>query len=190
MFENLSYSELLDLRQDLIIRGRKKQLETLNEEIESREYELFMEDTSATGGPAGAVTGGGEVSSGGVAYSNASIGGMGQVVSPQPSSFAGSTMGNAYKAGGGSDGSGDIGFPFPAIAGKNMYQKIPTMGKNHGSMTGKKSRTKKLDIKALKAAFNGRKSDSDGIKPKKTQKIMSFQDFEKDKFNKVTKVKY
>jgi hypothetical protein len=153
-------------------------------------FEKIIENgTSATGGPAGAVSGGGEVSSGGVAYSNASIGGMGQVVSPQPSSFAGSTMGNAYKSGGGSDGSGDIGFPFPAIAGKNMYQKIPTMGKNHGSMTGKKSRTKKLDIKALKAAFN-KGVDSSGDKPKKASKIMSFQDFEKDKFNKVTKVKY
>lgn len=188
MFENLTYFELLDLRQELILNGRKKQLSSVNEEINLREFMMLNEDTSSTGGPAGTVSGGGEVSSGGVAYSNASIGGMGQVVSAQPSSFAGSTMGNAYKAGGGSDGSGDIGFPFPAIAGKNMYQKIPTMGKNHGSMTGKKSRTKKLDMKALKSAFN--KDRGEEVRPKSKSKIMSFQDFEKDKFNKVTKVKY
>jgi hypothetical protein len=188
MFENLTYFELLDLRQNLILEGRKKDLEILNESISKIEFEMLYEDTSATGGPAGAVTGGGQVSSGGVAYSNASIGGMGQVVSAQPSSFAGSTMGNYYKAGGGSDGSGDIGFPFPASGGKTMYQKIPTMGKNHGSMTGKKSRTKKLDIKALKAAFGKNREMGDSPKPKKN--IMSFQDFQKDDINKVTKVKY
>lgn len=151
------------------------------------DYELFLvEDTSATGGPAGALTGGGAVSSGGVAYSNASMSGMGPVISAQPSSFTGSTTGNAYKAGGGSDGSGDIGFPFPASGGKFPYQKVP-MGKSHGPRTGKKSRQKRLDIKALKSTFSKKQDFTHG--QTKGKRIMSFDDFDKDKINKVTKVK-
>jgi hypothetical protein len=44
------------------------------------------------------------------AYSGASIAGMGAVVSAQPSSQAGVTTDPGYASGGGSTGSGDIGY--------------------------------------------------------------------------------
>ena len=134
--------ELLDLRQKMILEGKHDELRTLNRIIHRLELKSFLEDTSATGGPSGAVTGS-SVGGGGVAYSNAGIGGMGAVVAPQPSIFAGSTSGNAYKAGGGSDGSGDIAFPFPALGGKKMYQKAPVPDREHGSKVRKKSRNER-----------------------------------------------
>ena len=115
-------------------------------------FEEFIFEDSATGGPAGSVTGG-SVGSSGVAMANASISGMGAVVSPQASSFAGTTMGTNFTAGGGTVGSGDVSVPFP-VGGRNpMYQKME-MGKSHGARTGKKSRQKRLSISQLKNIFN------------------------------------
>lgn len=116
--------------------------------------EFITENTSATGGP--------------------SVGGMGAVVSAQPSGLAGQTIGTNWASGGGTEGSGDIGVPYNPSGSNRVFQKIPIMGKNHGSRTGKKSREKKLDLKALKAAMV-RNKDVDS-KPRK-QRILNFNDF-------------
>lgn len=153
-----------------------------------RSYSAYLvEDTSATGGPGGAVTGS-AVGSYGVAMGNASTSGMGAVLSPQPSSLAGSTTGPAYSSGGGMDGSGDIGFPFPAGGGKRMYQKAE-MGKSHGPRTGKKGRVKKMDMKRLRDALS-RKQDYTVGSERKLPRVMNWQDFQKRDIERVKKVKY
>lgn len=147
----------------------------------------LAEDTSATGGPAGAVAGS-SVGSSGVAMANASIAGMGAVVSPQASSLAGSTMGPSFAAGGGKAGSGDVSFPFP-VGGRNpMYQKAE-MGKSHGAMTGKKSRKKRLGMKQLRDILS-RKQDYTAGAERKLPKVMNWQDFHKSEMDRVKKVKY
>lgn len=114
------------------------------------------EDTSATGGS-----------------------GMGAIVSAQPSSLAGSTMSPDATC-----GSGDISVPYNPGTGAKLMQKMPVMGYNHGARTGKKSRTKKLDLKQLKADFKAKK---DTTTPKTGErKVMNFNDFKSD--FKVTKV--
>ena len=150
-----------------------------------REKESLLEDTSATGGPAGsagssAVGYGG----GGVAMANVTTAGMGGVVSSQPSAFPGSLNGQAWVTGGGQSGSGDIAVAYNPSGANRVFHKIPAMGKDHGPRTGKKSRQKNLNLKQLQ----------DIIKSKNTNmakgKIMSFDDFEKkDITTKVTKVK-
>jgi hypothetical protein len=121
--------------------------------------------------------------------------GMGAVVAAQPSGLAGATIGTSWGSGGGTTGSGDVSFPYnpgqTSISGgtmdrtqvNKMQQKFP-MSKNHGSRTGKKSREKKLDMKALKDVF-AKKQDytKDG---EKKPKVMNFNDFIK---NDITSVK-
>ena len=126
------------------------------------------EDTSATGGPA--------------------VGGMGAVVSANPSSFAGSTIGTSWSSGGGTVGSGDVSVPYNA-GGQRVVQKIPApMGKGHGANTGKKSRTKKLDMKALKDIFAKRQDYTAGEgNADRPSKVMSFDAFQKDDINTVKK---
>lgn len=126
------------------------------------------EDTSATGGPA--------------------VGGMGAVVSANPSSLAGATIGTSWSSGGGTIGSGDVGVPFNA-GGKGPQMKIPVpMGKAHGAQTGKKSRTKKLDMKALKDIFAKRQDYTAGEgNADRPSKVMSFDAFQKDAINTVKK---
>lgn len=153
-----------------------------------RMYGRYLaEDTSATGGPSGAVAGS-AVGGGGVAMSNASLAGMGSVVSPQASSLAGSTMGPNYAAGGGRDGSGDVAFPFP-VGGRNpMYQKAE-MGKSHGAMTGKKSRKKRLGMKQLRDILSKRQDYTGGAE-RKLPRVMNWQDFHKADMSRVKKLKY
>lgn len=125
------------------------------------------EDTSATGGP--------------------SVGGMGAVVSANPSSFAGATIGTSYSSGGGTIGSGDASVPYNA-GGQRVVQKIPVMGKEHGAKTGKKSRVKKLDMKALKDIFAKRQDYTAGEgNADRPSKVMSFDSFQKDNINAVKK---
>ena len=152
-----------------------------------KEYgKLIFEDTSATGGPAGAVTGG-SVGSSGVAMANTSIAGMGAVVSPQASSLSGSLSGPNFAAGGGKEGSGDVSVPFP-VGGRNpMYQKME-MGKSHGARTGKKSRTKRMSLSQLKDVFS-KKQDYTTGSSKKGAKLMKWDDFQKDDINKVKRLK-
>jgi hypothetical protein len=144
-----------------------------------KKFKLY-EDTSATGGPAGASTGG-SVHGGGVAMSNATTAGMGPVVSSQPSAFPGALNGVDWISGGGKEGSGDISIPYNPSGANRMFQKIKSpMSKGHGARTGKKSREKKIDLKGLKDMFKN--------KGTKTGKIMNFQDFEKKSIEKITKV--
>ena len=150
-----------------------------------REKESLLEDTSATGGPGGAVASGAVgFGSGGVAMANVTTAGMGGVVSSQPSAFPGSLNGQAWVTGGGQSGSGDIAVAYNPSGANRVFHKIPAMGKDHGPRTGKKSRQKNLNLKQLQ----------DIMKSKNTNmakgKIMSFDDFEKkDITTKVTKVK-
>lgn len=126
-------------------------------------------DTSATGGP--------------------SVGGMGQVVSSQPSGLAGSTIGTNWASGGGTVGSGDISIPYNPSGSNRVFQKIPVMGKNHGSRTGKKSRIKKLDLKSLKNSFSKIQDYTYGegdTKPRE-RKVMNFDDFQKNDINIIKK---
>lgn len=189
----LNIEELVELRTKMIL--EKSNIDHINRIILEKEEEysqFIIEDVSATGGPAGAVSGGGAVYSGGVSMANASIPGAGPVVSAQPSSFAGSTIGSAYTKGGGKDGSGDIAVPYNAGGGSKMFQKVPVkeMGADHGPRTGKKSRQKKLSLKTIKNIFAQRQdftADQGGApKPKK---VMNFDDFAKSDLDKVTKVK-
>jgi hypothetical protein len=142
-------------------------LETIKELIIKKEKQILEETTSATGGPS--------VS-----------GGMGAVVSSQPSGLAGQTIGQNW-ASGGSDGSGDIGVPYNPSGSNRVFQKIQTsMGKSHGPRTGKKSRERKLDMKALKVAFDKRGEIN---KPKgRKSSVMNFDDFTRKDINSIKKV--
>lgn len=130
--------------------------------------ESLMLETSATGG----------LSVGG---------GMGAVVSGQPSGLAGATIGTNWASGGGTTGSGDVSIPYNPSGSNRVFQKMPApMGKEHGPRTGKKSRTKKLDLKALKAAFAKRDDNELGQKTDK-KKVLDFNDFLKNDFTTIKK---
>lgn len=136
--------------------------------------ELMIEDgggTSATGGP--------------------SVGGMGAVVSAQPSGLAGATIGTSWASHGGTVGSGDVSVPYNPSGANRVFQKIPApsfeMGKGHGPRTGKKSRTKKLDLKALKDVFAKRQDWTAGQAKNGEKKVMSFDDFQKNDVNTIKK---
>lgn len=126
-------------------------------------FDKVVEDTSATGGPA--------------------VGGINAVVNSQPSSLPGVTTNPTYANTGGVDGSGDVSFPYNA-GGVKAFQKMPIMGKNHGSMTGKKSREKKIDMKALKDIFAKKQDFTSG---QGKTKVMNFDDFAKADVNQVKK---
>jgi hypothetical protein len=154
-------------------------IEWINKLIVEKESEL-LENTSATGGVSG-----GSVGSIGVALSNSTTAGMGSVVSSQPSAFPGALNGTDWISGGGKSGSGDISVPYNPSGKNRVFQKIPapTMGKSHGSRTGKKSRNKKINMRTLQDILKkGRQSEGG-------RKVLSFDDFEKNKMNQVTKVK-
>jgi len=138
----------------------------LCEKISQRE--LLIEDTSATGGPT--------VS-----------GGMGAVVSAQPSGLAGQTIGTSWASNGGTTGSGDVSVPYNPSGSNRVFQKIPVMGSNHGARTGKKSREKKLDLKALKSVFAKRQDFTAGQSKNGEKKVMSFDDFQKNDINTIKK---
>lgn len=140
--------------------------------IKSEELRI-LEDTSATGGPA--------VS-----------GGMGAVVSAQPSGLAGATIGTNWASHGGTTGSGDVSVPYNPSGANRVFQKIAAQGQNHGSRTGKKSRVKKLDLKSLKDIFAKRQDftagegeKEQGIKGK--GKVMNFNNFLKNDFTTIKK---
>jgi hypothetical protein len=142
----------------------------LCEKISQRE-QMIEEDTSATGGPAG------------------SVGGMGAVVSAQPSGLAGATIGTSWASHGGTVGSGDVSVPYNPSGSNRVFQKIPapSMGSNHGARTGKKSREKKLDMKALKNIFAKRQDFTAGQAKNGEKKVMNFDDFQKNDVNTIKK---
>lgn len=123
---------------------------------------------------------------GGSSINSVGGGGMGDVINSQPSSLAGSTIGPNWSSNGGSLGSGDVSFPYNPGGSNRMQQK---MGLNHGSRTGKKSRTKKLDLKSIKNIMS-RKQDytsGEGRVKEPTKKVMNFQDFLKNDFTTIKK---
>lgn len=163
--------DLYRLKKQMILENMTGTLEfdQVLEAINLKENQIF-EDTSATGGPA--------VS-----------GGMGAVVSSQPSGLAGATIGTNWASGGGTVGSGDVSIPYNPSGSNRVFQKIPApMGKEHGPRTGKKSRVKKLDLKSLKDIFAKRQDftasqgDTSGKK-----KVLDFNDFLKNDFNTIKK---
>ena len=146
--------------------------EVLFEQIVStikQKESLILEDTSATGGP--------------------SVGGMGAVVNAQPSGLAGTTIGTNWASGGGTVGSGDVSIPYNPSGSNRMQQKIPVMGKDHGPRTGKKSRQKRLDLKALKDIFAKKQDYTSGEGEIKTKdkKVLNFNNFLKNDFNTIKK---
>jgi hypothetical protein len=117
---------------------------------------------------------------------------MGAVVSAQPSGLAGATIGTNWASGGGTTGSGDVSVPYNPSGANRVFQKIAAQGQNHGARTGKKSRVKKLDLKALKDIFAKRQDFTagegereQGIKGK--GKVMNFNNFLKNDFTTIKK---
>lgn len=132
--------------------------------------EFEVNETSSTGGP--------------------SVGGMGAVVSSQPSGLAGATIGTNWASHGGTVGSGDVSVPYNPSGANRVFQKIPApMGKDHGARTGKKSRTKRLDMKTLQNIFKNRPkfNSTDSEKKAGEKKVMDFNDFLKNDVNTVKK---
>lgn len=163
--------EKMPLYQLYLMREKMEELElffdpvyySICEKILDREYE----DVSATGGLA--------------------TGGMGAVVSAQPSGLAGATIGTNWASGGGTEGSGDVSVPYNPGGSNRMQQKIPVMGRNHGGRTGKKSRKKRLDMKALKDVFARRQDYTSGEGEPRKSKVMNFNDFFKNDFTTIKK---
>ncbi len=169
--EKLNLIELYKIKNRMIKEGLINDMmyHEIVEAIQNKEN-MILEDTSATGGPA--------VS-----------GGMGAVVSAQPSGLAGATIGPNWASGGGTTGSGDISVPYNPSGANRVFQKIPApMGKNHGPRTGKKSRVKKLDLKSLRDVFAKRQdfTDSQG-ETKGKKKVLDFNDFLKNDFTTIKK---
>ena len=169
--EHLSLMELWGIRRRIIEENYQDKvlLQLVNEAIELKESNL-LEDTSATGG--------------------LSVGGMGAVVSAQPSGLAGTTIGPNWASGGGTVGSGDVSVPYNPSGANRMFQKLPApMGKNHGPRTGKKSRQKRLDLKALKNIFSKRQdyTAGEGEVKRGEKRVLDFNDFMKNDFTTIKK---
>jgi hypothetical protein len=179
--ENISLHELYLILEKIENSDYKRSdIEIVKELIKNKE--ALLEDTSATGGPAGAASGG-SVGGGGVALANATTAGMGGVVSSQPSAFPGSLNGKSWISGGGTDGSGDISVPYNPSGANRVFHKIAGKKKRHSdpNQITKKSRHKAIDMKALRDTLKNKKSSG---------KIMNFDNFvKKDITTKVTKVK-
>ena len=156
---NLSLIELYQMKWRMVkenLKDDELMLEILYT-IQNKETKI-LEDTSATGG--------------------LSVGGMGAVVSSQPSGLAGATIGTNWASGGGTEGSGDISIPYNPSGVNRVFHKQPlAMGKDHGPRTGKKSREKKLDLKALKSVFAKRQDFTAGQSKNGEKKVMNFDDF-------------
>lgn len=169
--ENSKLISLYRIKSQMIKNGlsESQEFEILLQDINEIESRI-LEDTSATGGPV--------VS-----------GGMGAVVSAQPSGLAGATIGTNWASGGGTVGSGDVSVPYNPSGSNRVFQKIPSpMGKEHGPRTGKKSRTKKLDLKALKDVFAKRQDFTSGQgESSGKRKVLDFNDFLKNDFTIIKK---
>lgn len=179
--EKLSIIELLIIKNKLIKEGNRDE-KLMNDVLKyiSIKERMILEETSAVGGP--------------------SVGGMGAVVNAQPSGLAGTTIGTNWSSYGGKGGSGDpsaksagiayqqpagsIATPYNPSGSNRVFQDVE-MGKNHGAMTGKKTRKKKISMKSLKDIFTKRADFMAG--QEKGKKVMNFDDFKKDDITKVKK---
>lgn len=146
------------------------------EHLKKFEDYSINEDASATGGPAGSVSGG-SVSSMPTSMDSNS----------QPSSLSGQTVDPAYTNNGGKVG-GYISNPLPmGTGGKNVYQKEPTgerKTRSHGSVGERKSRSGVAkaalkNIKKNKDLFSKTQDYTAGEGEVKQPKVMNFSDFEK-----------
>ena len=169
--EHLSLMELYQIKSRFLKEDHSD--EVLFEQIVStikQKESLILKYTSATCGP--------------------SFGGMGAVVNAQPSGLAGTTIGTNWASGGGSVGSGDVSIPYNPSGSNRVFQKMPSpMGKEHGPRTGKKSRQKRLDLKALKDIFAKRQdfTSGEGEIKSKDKKVLDFNNFLKNDFNTIKK---
>lgn len=168
--EQLSLMELYHMKWRMVrenLQDDELMVEILSA-IQNKETKL-LEDTSATGGP--------------------SVGGMGAVVNAQPSGLAGATIGTNWASGGGTVGSGDVSVPYNPSGANRVFQKLPApMGKEHGPRTGKKSRQKRLDMKALKNIFSKRQDYTAGEgEVKGGKRVLDFNDFLKNDFTTIKK---
>tara|TARA_B100001094_G_C18152489_1_gene784473 strand:+ start:341 stop:1015 length:675 start_codon:yes stop_codon:yes gene_type:complete len=110
------------------------------------------------------------------------VAGMGAVVSAQPSSFAGSTVGANFTDGGGTVGSGDVSVPYNPGGSDRMVQKIPLGGftdlyTNKTKKKKKKTSDKGVDLNQPVLDFTTKSN------------VMSYTDFVKFDLNKPKKVK-
>lgn len=165
---NLNIEELSELRTKMLLEGKDTNHISLLIDCKESEYIFSIMEDDAGGS--------------GVAFANGSISGMGNVVSSQPSSFAGVTSEPGYSAGGGSVGSGDIGVPYNAN-GKKMFQKVTD--NRHGTNKRRKNKI----LAGLKSVFANRQDFTAGQGKSKPKKIMNFDSFSKDDMSKVTHVK-
>jgi hypothetical protein len=184
--KNLSLKQLYDFHDKMISENySENDIEIVNKLIVEKESEL-LEFTSATGGPAGAL------GSSNVGYGSTGIG-MRTSVGPVPDQrpgFPGAIGGIDWMSSTSDDG--NINVPYNPSGKNRMFQKIKDpMGKGHGARTGKKSRVKPLDLKALKNIFaKNKKSNTNTMgQSEKPKKVMNFDDFAKGEMTKVTKVK-
>lgn len=180
--KDLSLKKLYKLYHKAILENSSQsELDVLLELINQKE---LNETTSATGGPSGSV-GSSSVGFGSIGTSLKSN--VGPVPPAQPSRATGNLKGINWMNGGDS-GSDDIEVPYNPSGPNRVFQKIPApMGKGHGARTGKKSRVKGLDLKALSNILKNKNKDTD-MKPR-TGKVMNFDDFQKGEVNQITKVK-
>lgn len=160
--KNIPLIELYRIKSRLIKEGMEDEplMEDILTAISEREKSI-LEDISAGDGSAG----------------------MGSVVSAQPSGLPGSTIGSNWSDGGGTVGSGDVSFPYNPGGANMMFQKIPSMGYNHGSRTGKKTRGKRITIKSMKDIFGKKQDYTKGYERK--ARVMNFDDFCKDDITKI-----
>ena len=162
----------------------ESELDVLLELINQKESEI--NETSATGGPSGSA-GSSAVGYGSIGVSLKSN--VGPVPPAQPSRSSGNLTGQNWINGGGKLG-GDIEAPYNPSGPNRVFQKIPTpMGKGHGARTGKKSRLKGLDLKAMRDIIKNKNKNKDTDMKPRTGKVMNFDDFQKGEITKVTKVK-
>lgn len=113
-------------------------------------------------------------STGGLAVSTGVSGGP-------ASGLAGQTLSTNWASGTNkvSDGTLDVAYNPGGV--NRVFQKMSApMGSNHGARTGKKSREKRLDLKHLRNVLSKKK---DFTPTSSDKKIMSFDNFEKDKIN-------
>ena len=183
--KELNLIDLYDLRRRYIKESYcQEMIDELNETIS--EKESIFEDagmTSATGGLGGSY-GAGAIGVGMLTP------GMGPVSSSQPSAFAGSTIDPAFSQGGGQSGSGDIGVPLN-VGPTGVYQKMPAGKPQHGPRGSKRNRReKKLDLKALRGIFAKRDRKAAEPSVPKSGRVMNFDDFAKNQFTKITKLRY
>jgi hypothetical protein len=179
----MSLEDLFELRGTLLNEGlnvdKLSELILLEEEFY---VNSILED--GPGGAAAAASIG--VGGGGVGYANASIGGMGSVVSAQPSAYAGSTSGSSFTAGGGTVGSGDISVPYNPGGKKKVFQKLPAPLSDR---RGTNKRRKNKILRGLKNIFSQKQDYTSNQGSVQKSKVMSFDQFDKEKLSQVTKVK-